>query len=49
MSTKRLIKRTAIGVNRQKVSDNIDWTKHYRQIQKKFKYQKLEFNLLSNK
>lgn len=31
VSTKRLIKRSAVDVNRQKVRDNnIDWTRHYR-------------------
>lgn len=30
VSTKRLIKRSAIDVNRQKVRDHIDWTKHCR-------------------
>lgn len=30
VSTKRLIKRSAIDVNRQKVRDNIDWSKHCR-------------------
>lgn len=38
VKTKRLIKRSAIDVNRQKVSDNIGWTKCYRESQEKFKY-----------
>lgn len=30
VGTKRLMKRNAIDVNREKVSDNIDWIMHYR-------------------